>query len=204
MSTYIFLHSLQFCSARPHSMAIYKSVDYGKSWVPFQYYSNDCKKMYNKSSRGVVTKANEQEALCTEAYSNIDPFTGARVAYSTLEGRPSALDFENSPVLQDWVTATDIKVVFNKLNTLGDEVKNDEGARKSYYYSLSDFAVGGRCKCNGHASRCIIGRDGRQTCDCKHNTAGYDCEKCQPFYYDRPWQRATSREANECVGKEFA
>ncbi|BFZ03376.1 hypothetical protein BsWGS_06415 [Bradybaena similaris] len=194
--TYI---SLQFCSARPHSMAIYKSMDYGKSWVPFQYYSNDCKKMYNKSPRAVVTKANEQEALCLEAYSTIDPFTGARVAYSTLEGRPSALDFENSPVLQDWVTATDIKVVFNKLNTLGDESKDDDGAKKSYYYSLSDFAVGGRCKCNGHASRCITGRDGRQACDCKHNTAGYDCEKCQPFFYDRPWQRATSREANQCV-----
>ncbi|BFZ17796.1 hypothetical protein BsWGS_20835 [Bradybaena similaris] len=196
--TYI---SLQFCSARPHSMAIYKSVDYGKTWIPFQYYSNDCKKMYGKSPRAVVTKANEQEALCTEAYSNMDPFTGARVAYSTLEGRPSALDFENSPVLQDWVTATDIKVVFNKLNTLGDEAKDDDGAKKSYYYSLSDFAVGGRCKCNGHAHRCISGRDGRQTCDCKHNTAGYDCEKCQPFYYDRPWERATSKEANECVGK---
>lgn len=193
--------SLQFCSARPHSMAIYKSVDYGKTWIPFQYYSNDCKKMYGKSPRAVVTKANEQEALCTEAYSNMDPFTGARVAYSTLEGRPSALDFENSPVLQDWVTATDIKVVFNKLNTLGDEAKDDDGAKKSYYYSLSDFAVGGRCKCNGHAHRCISGRDGRQTCDCKHNTAGYDCEKCQPFYYDRPWERATSKEANECVGE---
>ncbi|XP_055876296.1 netrin-1-like isoform X3 [Biomphalaria glabrata] len=194
--TYI---SLQFCSARPHSMAILKSVDYGKTWTPFQYYSNDCKKMYNKPARSQATKANEQEALCSEAYSNIDPFTGARVAYSTLEGRPSGQDFENSPVLQDWVTATDIKVEFHKLNTLGDEVKDDDGAKKSYYYSLSDFAVGGRCKCNGHASSCIMGKDGRLTCDCKHNTAGYDCEKCQVFHYDRPWQRASGREANECV-----
>ncbi|XP_041363033.1 netrin-1-like [Gigantopelta aegis] len=194
--TYI---SLQFCSARPDSMAIYKSVDYGKTWIPFQYYSSECKKMYSKNAVAVVTKANEQEALCTEAYSNIDPLSGARVAFSTLEGRPSAYDFDNSPVLQDWVTATDIMIVFNKLNTYGDEEKDEAGARESYYYALSDFAVGGRCKCNGHASRCIPNRDGRLMCDCKHNTAGYDCEKCKPFHYDRPWARATSRDANECV-----
>ena len=36
---------------------------------------------------------------------------GYRIAFSTLADRPSAEDFENSPVLQDWVTATDIKVM---------------------------------------------------------------------------------------------
>lgn len=193
--------SLQFCSARPDSMAIYKSMDYGKSWIPFQYYSSQCKAMYGKSPRATVTKANEQEALCTEAYSNIDPLSGARVAFSTLEGRPTAYAFENSPVLQDWITATDIKIVFDKLNTYGDEQHDSEGARESYYYSLSDFAVGGRCKCNGHASRCIPDRDGNLVCDCKHNTAGRDCEKCKPFHFDRPWARATKSHANECVGK---
>ncbi|XP_060071870.1 netrin-1-like isoform X1 [Ylistrum balloti] len=194
--TYI---SLQFCSARPASMAIYKSVDYGNTWVPFQYYSNACKKMYSKSPRAVITKANEQDALCTEAYSDIEPLSGARVAFSTLEGRPSAYDFDNSPILQDWVTATDIMVVFSKLNTFGDESSNDEAARKSYYYALSDFAVGGRCKCNGHASKCIENREGRLECDCKHNTAGYDCEKCKAFHSDRPWARANNKDANECV-----
>ena len=44
--TYI---SLQFCSARPDSMGIFKSVDYGKTWVPFQYYSSSCQEMYGKS-----------------------------------------------------------------------------------------------------------------------------------------------------------
>lgn len=56
--------------------------------------------------------ANEQEPLCAD--SNTEPISGSRVAFSTLEGRPSAYDFDNSPVLQDWVTATDIKIVFNR------------------------------------------------------------------------------------------
>lgn len=210
--------SLQFCSARPDSMAIYKSMDFGKTWVPFQFYSSQCKKIYNKNSRGIITKANEQEALCTDVYSNIDPTSGlgGRVAFSTLEGRPSAYDFDNSPVLQDWVTATDVRIVFSRLNmdvpTLDsvDRALETNGVapvsdalqmKESYFYSLSDFAVGGRCKCNGHAFRCIEDRSGEMVCDCKHNTAGKDCERCKPFHYDRPWARATAREANECVRK---
>ncbi|XP_035255197.1 netrin-1-like isoform X2 [Anguilla anguilla] len=192
--------SLQFCSPRPESMAIYKSMDYGKSWVPFQFYSTHCKKMYNKQNKATITKQNEQEAICTDSHTDMHPLSGGLIAFSTLDGRPSAHDFDNSPVLQDWVTATDIKVAFSRLHTFGDENEDDsELARDSYYYAVSDLQVGGRCKCNGHASRCVKDRDGNVVCECKHNTAGPECDRCKPFHYDRPWQRATAREANECV-----
>lgn len=194
--------SLQFCSPRPESMVIYKSMDYGKTWVPFQFYSTQCRKMYNRPNRAVITKQNEQEAVCTDSHTDMYPLTGGLIAFSTLDGRPSAHDFDNSPVLQDWVTATDIKVIFSRLHTFGDENEDDsELARESYFYAVSDLQVGGRCKCNGHASRCVKDRDGSLVCECKHNTAGPECDRCKPFHYDRPWQRATAREANECVGK---
>lgn len=217
--TYI---SLQFCSARPDSMAIHKSMDFGKTWTPFQFYSSQCRRVFDRAPRVVVTRANEQEALCTEAYSStVESPAGARVAFSTLEGRPSAHDFDNSPVLQDWQTATDIRVVFNRLNadpaspqsSIGGGGAASEGptaeaaggtaGAEGSFYSLSDFAVGGRCKCNGHAAQCIpdSAADGRLACDCKHNTDGRDCERCKPFYYDRPWARATSQDANECIGR---
>ncbi|KAJ9594976.1 hypothetical protein L9F63_013698 [Diploptera punctata] len=259
--------SLQFCprAAKPDSIAIYKSMDYGKTW----HLSN-------------FIPVNE--ALCTDSHR----FNGnggeggpvaSRIAFSTLEGRPSASDFDNSPVLQDWVTATDIKVVFNRLHLphsfedeeeeggilevhpqqtilkLGEEdnhtkspppfigprqqhemenhasaplepmaaasISADSGPNglinsftaiattttttMSYHYAVSDFAVGGRCKCNGHASKCIpASRDGQLACDCKHNTAGRDCERCKPFHFDRPWGRATARDANECKGKTIS
>lgn len=153
---------------------------------------------------------------------------GSRIAFSVLDGRPSATDFDSSMVLQDWVTATDIKVVFHRLKAPDssldpivdvdkdtyndDEDQNDIDAfttppsavnGATHHYAVSDFAVGGRCKCNGHASKCILGRDGQLTCDCRHNTAGKDCEKCKPFFYDRPWGRATAREVNECKSKSI-
>ncbi|XP_049779415.1 netrin-1-like [Schistocerca cancellata] len=265
--------SLQFCprAAKPDSLAIYKSVDYGKTWQPFQFYSGQCRKVYGRPNRATITRANEQEALCTDAHRFGDGLPGgggggaggggglgaSRIAFSTLEGRPSAADFDNSPVLQDWVTATDIKVVFNRL-TLPHSLDEEEAAGAASgpapgpggepsplpppeslpvaaasisaepgangllvyrggtlasppppppgqggplpaHYAVSDFSVGGRCKCNGHAARCVpVGRDGQLACDCKHNTAGRDCERCKPFHFDRPWGRATATHANEC------
>lgn len=62
-----------------------------------------------------------------------------------------------------------------------------------------------RCKCNGHADRCFTYQDQdfeeKYKCDCKHNTDGVDCEKCLPFFNDKPWSPATLLEGNECVRK---
>ncbi|XP_066520194.1 netrin-1-like [Hoplias malabaricus] len=198
--------SVQFCSRRPDSMAIFKSMDYGKTWVPFQFYSTQCRKVYSRPNRVAVAKQNEQEAVCTDSHvhgADGRTLSGGLVAFSTLDGRPSAHDFDNSPVLQDWVTATDIRVTFSRLHEDDSETEEEdeeEDRDDSRFYAVSDLQVGGRCKCNGHASRCVKEREtGALACDCKHNTAGPECDRCKPFHYDRPWQRATAREAHECV-----
>ena len=72
--------------------------------------------------------------------------------------------------------------------------------KDTLYYGVSDFSVGGRCRCNGHASQCIKNSQGRLVCDCMHHTSGVNCEKCSEFYQDRPWMRATGQAANECIG----
>ncbi|XP_011177498.1 netrin-B [Zeugodacus cucurbitae] len=365
--------TLSFCpkSPRPDSLAIYKSSDFGQTWQPFQFYSSQCLKFYGRPDRAKISKFNEQEARCIDSHR--DGSTN-RFAFNTLEGRPSANDLDASLVLQDWVTATDIRVVFHRLelprelaaaqakdaakpdaNSFSDEMgssqedEDDEDEEYDYnlqgndstyedeeyaaepkkhleldddnldldypndggisivpevkrysnkpkltayekhyqaktalaaaaaaavasttkadtatldkhavgadgkvvaskptttkdllsisqHYAVSDFAVGGRCKCNGHASECVatVGPnealprmynagddfDGTgvahannnnnannnvnvnvkltMTCACKHNTAGPECERCKPFYFDRPWGRATDTDANEC------
>lgn len=219
--------SLLFCpsAVKPDSMAIYKSADYGKSWLPFQFYSSQCKKLYGRPAKQQITKMNEQEPRCLDhnrfANDGMSGVQGSRIAFSTLDGRPSAGDFDGSAILQDWVTATDIRVIFHRLQgplaSLSMKSKSSKSEMSSKEtttmspksllaagtgtYALSDFSVGGRCKCNGHASRCVKNADGQLDCECRHNTAGRDCEKCKPFYFDRPWARATVRDANECKGE---
>uniref|UniRef100_A0A672NPD1 Laminin subunit gamma-1 n=1 Tax=Sinocyclocheilus grahami TaxID=75366 RepID=A0A672NPD1_SINGR len=191
---------LKFHTSRPESFTIYKRTSEDGPWIPYQYYSGSCEKTYSKINRGFIrTGEDEQQAVCTDEFSDISPLTGGNVAFSTLEGRPSAYNFDNSPVLQDWVTATDIRVALNRLNTFGDEVFNDPKVLKSYYYAISDFAVGGRCKCNGHASECVKNERSKLLCNCKHNTEGPDCNVCKPFYNDRPWRRAAADNPNECL-----
>lgn len=92
---------LKFHTSRPESFAIYKRTSEDGPWTPYQYYSGSCEKTYQKFNRGFIrTGEDEQQALCTDEFSDISPLTGGNVAFSTLEGRPSAYNFDNSPVLQ--------------------------------------------------------------------------------------------------------
>ncbi|GLH05169.1 Netrin-A [Gryllus bimaculatus] len=147
---------LWFYSPRPESFAIYKRTTQDGPWIPYQFYSATCRDTYGLPDSSYTRKGSEEaRALCTAEYSDISPLTGGNVAFSTLEGRPSAYFFENSPELQEWVTATDIRITLDRLNTFGDEVFGDPQVLQSYFYAISDFAVGARCKCNGHANECV-------------------------------------------------
>ncbi|KAH9498965.1 Laminin subunit gamma-1 [Bulinus truncatus] len=193
--------NLRFQSPRPESFAIYKRSTEDGPWIPYQFYSASCEKTYGLPRRGYITA--EDQAICTNEFSDISPLTGGSVAFSTLEGRPNMFEFLQSPKLQEWVTATDIRIVLTRMNTFGDEVFGDPQVLKSYFYAISDLAVGARCKCNGHARECrtVRGQDleERLECVCEHYTSGIDCEKCLPFYNDRPWGRATETNVNECI-----
>lgn len=91
---------LKFFSPRPASFAVYKKRRDEEDWIPFQYYAYNCMDTYGVPDRPNLLRDNETKALCTSEFSDISPFTGANVVFTTLEGRPSAHDFENSPVLQ--------------------------------------------------------------------------------------------------------
>ncbi|KAJ0183971.1 hypothetical protein K1T71_000394 [Dendrolimus kikuchii] len=191
-----------FYSPRPQSFAIYKKANEDRDWEPYQYFSASCRDTYGVQEQRSAELGAETRALCTSEYSDISPLSGGNVLFSTLEGRPSAYTFENSLELQDWVTATDLRISLDRLNTFGDEIFGDTQVLQSYWYAIADISVGARCKCNGHASICDTQEmpDGSRAraCRCEHNTAGRDCERCLDFYNDAPWGRATPTNAHEC------
>ncbi|EDX09878.1 LanB2 [Drosophila simulans] len=192
-----------FRSPRPESFTIYKRTSESGPWIPYQFYSATCRDTYSlPDSRAIRKGEGEAHALCTSEYSDISPLRDGEIAFSTLEGRPSGINFERSGELQEWVTATDIRITLDRLNTFGDELFGDSQVLKSYFYAISDIAVGARCKCNGHASKCVpsTGMHGERTlvCECRHNTDGPDCDRCLPLYNDLKWKRSTSTEVNEC------
>uniref|UniRef100_A0A673MDS8 Netrin-1-like n=1 Tax=Sinocyclocheilus rhinocerous TaxID=307959 RepID=A0A673MDS8_9TELE len=201
--TYI---SLQFCqqveSVESYSMSILKSMDFGRSWRPLQFYSSDCMGTFGRPVQSIAqTKHQETEPLCSDPRPLQKHRGNAVLAFSTLDGRPSSPDFDYSPGLQDWVTATDIRISHSKSrkNTSRNLVSSSLYALLKPSLALSDLQVGGRCKCNGHASRCRRDNQGRAVCQCEHHTSGPDCDVCEQFFYDRPWQRATPSQPHPCV-----
>lgn len=44
-----------------------------------------------------------------------------------------------------------------------------------------------RCKCNLHASRCVL-LDATLQCECEHNTSGQDCQRCRGGFRSRSWR----------------
>ncbi|KFQ92965.1 Laminin subunit gamma-3, partial [Nipponia nippon] len=197
---------LKFHTSRPESFAIYKRSRAEGPWVPFQYYSASCEKTYGKRQRHYLRPGeDEQVAFCTDEFSDISPLSGGNVAFSTLEGRPSAYNFDGSPALQEWVTVTDLLISLNRLNTFGDDIFKDPKVLQSYYYAISDFSVGGSCQRDGGADVGQrhqwhpLGAARGLCCMCPSQAGGIDCERCQPFYQDRPWARGTAEAANECL-----
>lgn len=194
---------MEFYSYRPESFAIYKRVRQNSSWEPYQFYSGDCRGIYHIEERKTADASDQTAPLCTSEFSEITPLTGGNVVFSTPEGRSVEKNFIRSAAFQEWVTATDIKFVLTRMNTFGDEWFGGAPAWRSYFYAISDIAIGARCKCNGHASRCEdIYRDGQlqKVCVCEHNTQGDDCGECKDFYQDVPWTWADSFDttAPEC------
>lgn len=92
---------LKFHTSRPESFAVYKRSRAGAPWEPYQYYSASCQKTYGRpEGQHLRPGQDERVAFCTSEFSDISPLSGGNVAFSTLEGRPSAYSFEDSPVLQ--------------------------------------------------------------------------------------------------------
>ncbi|KAJ8738019.1 hypothetical protein PYW08_000614 [Mythimna loreyi] len=184
-------------SPRPGLWMLEKSTDYGKTFKPWQYFSDspqDCERYFGKESLQPITR--DDSVICSTEYSKIVPLEGGEIPISLLNYRPSANTYFNSSVLQEWTRATNVRLRLlrtkNLLGHLMSVARQDPTVTRRYFYSIKDISIGGRCMCNGHADTCEPSDPSSNTnileCVCQHHTCGPQCSYCCKGYEQKKWR----------------
>ncbi|KAF7696810.1 hypothetical protein HF521_005228 [Silurus meridionalis] len=160
---------ITFEYGRPTAMALEKSLDYGHTWQPYQFYADDCPEVFGMVPQRArdLTPSNATRVICTELYSRWVGAKGDKVVrfetrtrFTTFAGhRLRDMDslwarFENNKGLRDFFTFTDLRLRLLKPALGGTYVQRDNLLK--YFYAISNIEVPARCKCNLHASRCVL------------------------------------------------
>ncbi|XP_049912924.1 netrin-G1 isoform X15 [Epinephelus moara] len=190
---------LTFESGRPEQMVLEKSLDYGRTWQPYQFYATDCLDAFTMEPKTVqdLTQHTLLDIICTEDYSRgyvwkydktvrfeikdrFALFAGPRLHnMASLYGQ-----LDTTKNLRDFFTITDLRIRLLRPATGATMV--DENNLSRYFYAISDIKVQGRCKCNLHANSCVYDKE-KLSCECEHNTTGPDCGRCKKNYQGRAW-----------------
>ncbi|ALC44510.1 LanA [Drosophila busckii] len=108
-------------SPRPGLWTLEKSTDYGKTWSPWQHFSDtptDCDTYFGKETYKPITR--DDDVICTTEYSKIVPLENGEIPVMLLNGRPSSTNYFNSTVLQEWTRATNVRIrLLRTKNLLG-------------------------------------------------------------------------------------
>ncbi|XP_077410264.1 laminin subunit alpha-5 isoform X1 [Vanacampus margaritifer] len=193
-------------SPRPDLWVLERSVDFGETYQPWQYFSSSKRDCIERFGQQTIERIyNDNDIICTTEYSRIVPLENGEIVVSLVNGRPGAMNFSYSPLLRDFTKATNIRLRFLRTNTLLGHLMGkalrDPTVTRRYYYSIKDISIGGRCVCNGHAEACSaqeLNDPYKLQCDCQHNTCGESCDQCCPGHHQLPWKPATTFSANEC------
>uniref|UniRef100_A0A2K6PNI1 Laminin subunit alpha-3 n=1 Tax=Rhinopithecus roxellana TaxID=61622 RepID=A0A2K6PNI1_RHIRO len=191
-------------SPRPDLWVLERSVDFGSTYSPWQYFAHskvDCLKEFGREANMAVTQ--DDDVLCVTEYSRIVPLENGEVVVSLINGRPGAKNFTFSHTLREFTKATNIRLRFLRTNTLLghliSKAQRDPTVTRRYYYSIKDISIGGRCVCNGHAEVCDANNPEKLfRCQCQHHTCGETCDRCCTGYNQRRWRPAAWEQSHEC------
>uniref|UniRef100_A0A671N6A8 Netrin-G1 n=1 Tax=Sinocyclocheilus anshuiensis TaxID=1608454 RepID=A0A671N6A8_9TELE len=190
---------ITFESGRPEQMVLEKSLDYGRSWQPYQFYATDCLDAFTMEPKTVrdITQHTLLDIICTEEYSRGYVWKNDKTVRFEIKDRFALFagpklhnmaslygQLDTTKNLRDFFTITDLRIRLLRPATGATMV--DEYNLSRYFYAISGIKVHGRCKCNLHANSCIYDKE-RLTCECEHNTTGPDCGRCKRNYQARAW-----------------
>ncbi|XP_073766193.1 netrin-G2 isoform X2 [Danio rerio] len=191
---------ISFEYGRPTIMVLDKSLNYGRTWQPYQYYADDCMEAFGMLAKRVqdLSATNVTRVICTEQYSRwVGSKNEKNVRFEVRErfaifagAKLQNMDnlytrMESMKGLRDFFTFTNLRLRLLRPALGGTYVQKDNLLK--YFYAISNIDIPARCKCNLHAGQCSL-RDGTLQCDCEHNTTGQDCLVCERGFKAKSWK----------------
>lgn len=154
---------------------------------------------------------NKKEVICSTEFSDSTRLKYGETKFVVLSQR---LIDSLTPDLLNFTLARFLRIRLQGLLKNISEIENerslkwnpdDNDLEKRSYYSIQSIIVHGRCHCFGHAGKCREQVDvhdksasKQPQCECMHNTCGKNCEKCCPFYNQKPFRIGTPQKENRC------
>ncbi|XP_027631903.1 laminin subunit beta-3 isoform X2 [Tupaia chinensis] len=193
---------LDFKGPMPAGMLIERSSDFGKTWRVYQYLAADCTSAFPRVRQG--QPQSWQDVRCKSLPQRPNGHLNGGKVQLNLMNLASEIPATQSQKVQELGEITNLRVNFTRLASVSQRGYHAPSA----YFAVSQLRLQGSCFCNGHADRCAP-RPGapaspstavqvHDVCVCQHNTAGAHCERCAPFYHNRPWSPAEGQDPHEC------
>ncbi|KAM5202731.1 laminin subunit beta-3 isoform 1-T13 [Hipposideros larvatus] len=193
---------MDFKAPMPAGMLIERSSDFGKTWHVYQYMAADCSSAFPGVRQG--QPQSWQDARCQSLPRRPNAHLNGGKVQLNLMNLVSGIPATQSQKIQELGAITNLRINFTMLAPVPQR-----GYRPpSSYYAVSQLRLQGSCFCHGHADRCAPQHGApagpsttvqvHDACVCQHNTAGPNCERCAPFYNNRPWRPADDQNPHEC------
>ncbi|KAJ8260266.1 hypothetical protein GJAV_G00178990 [Gymnothorax javanicus] len=191
---------LKFKGPRPDALIIERSTDNGHTWKPALYMATDCSSAFPSISASLPQSL--EQTYCYPLLPITSNHYLDQIVYFNPLRQFSDISAPQSQKIEEVTDFTDLRV---KLTQLG-EVPHVPGRSPSRFYALKEVQVLGSCFCHGHANRCLPDQTASlvpsiqvsPVCECQHNTAGVNCERCADLYNDVPWKPAEEGRPNAC------
>ncbi|XP_058131119.1 laminin subunit beta-3 isoform X2 [Dasypus novemcinctus] len=193
---------MDFKEPLPSGMLIERSSDFGKTWRVYQYLAADCTSAFPQVPQGQPQSWQDIRCQSLPQRPNGHP-NGGKVQLNLMD-LASGIPASQSQKIQELGEITNLRVNFTRLAPVPRRGYRPPSA----YYAVSQLRLQGSCFCNGHGDRCAPQPGApagpattvqvHDICVCQHNTAGPNCERCAPFYNNRPWRPADDHDPREC------